>query len=57
MNQPMKGDINNQFVVFTDELNRQIVTKAAEESKSNVNISEKDVAATIAYAGNIKCKK
>lgn len=57
MNQPMTGDIHNQFVAFTDELNRQIITKAANESKSNVNISEKDVAAAIAYAGNIKCKK
>jgi penicillin V acylase-like amidase (Ntn superfamily) len=57
MNQPMQGNINDQFTKFTDELNRSIISKAAEESKENVNIPPDAVEANVVYARNIKCKK
>ena len=56
MNQSLKGDINKNFQPFTNEINRTIVEKAIEESKSQVPISDKEKEACIAYAGAIKCE-
>ena len=56
MNQSLKGDINKNFKPFSDEINRAIMEKAIEESKSQVPISDKDKEANINYARAIKCK-
>ena len=56
MNQSMKGAIHKNFKPFSNEINRAIMEKAIEESKSQVPISDKDKEANINYASAIKCK-
>lgn len=57
MNQSFKGDINNSFIPFNNETNRHVVEKAATESKSQVNIDEKEKESILAYAAGIKCNE
>lgn len=57
MNQSLKGDINRHFRSFSNEINRAIMERAVEESKSQVPISDKDKELNIAYASAINCKK
>ena len=56
MNQAMKGQVSKNFVTFTNDLNRAILEKAAEESKSIIQISDQSKNESVTYAGNIKCK-
>ena len=55
MNQALNGDINNNFKPFSTQINRAIVEKAVEESRSQVAISDKDKETSITYAGTITC--
>jgi choloylglycine hydrolase len=57
MNQLFKGDITKSFTPFTTEINRSILERAVDESKSQVPVSDKEVEANIAYANAIKCKE
>jgi len=50
-------DINNNFKPFSTQINRAIVEKAVEESRSQVPISDKDKETSITYAGTIKCNE
>jgi choloylglycine hydrolase len=55
MNQSLKGNINKNFQPYTNEINRTIVEKAVEESKSQVPIGDKEKEAALAYGDAIKC--
>ncbi|MEP7145332.1 MAG: linear amide C-N hydrolase [Ferruginibacter sp.] len=52
-----KGDVGAHFGPFDDTQNRLIVEKAVEESKSQVPMSDNEMAAIINYAKAIKCKQ
>jgi choloylglycine hydrolase len=57
MNQPMKGAIDKKFEAFNEKINRTVMYRAAEESKSQVQISEEVRESNIAYANAVACKK
>ncbi len=57
MNQALQGDIIQSFKPFTEVINRAIVEKSAEESKSQVPIGDKEKETLITYAGTVKCKE
>jgi penicillin V acylase-like amidase (Ntn superfamily) len=56
MNQSFKGDINKYFIPYNSDLNRTVVEKAVSESKSQVNISDKDKESNLSYPSGIACK-
>ncbi|MEO6721880.1 MAG: linear amide C-N hydrolase [Ferruginibacter sp.] len=56
MNQQMRGPVDKNFQPFSAEINRSVMTKAVEESKSQVTISDDEKEGNIAYAKKIKCK-
>ena len=55
MNQPLQGKVAKQFKPFTNEDNKKLLNKSAEESKSQVTISEADRARQVEYASAIRC--
>lgn len=57
MNQAMKGEIDKNFEPFSEKLNRTVMYRAADESKSQIQISEEARESNIAYANGITCKK
>ena len=56
MNQPMEGNVAKLFKTFTNEENNRLLNRSAEESKSQVTISEADRVRQAAYAASIGCK-
>jgi choloylglycine hydrolase len=56
MNQSHQGKVSKDFKHFTREDNMRLLNRAAEESKSQVTISEADRARQAAYAAAIRCK-
>ena len=57
MNQAVTGDITKLFSNYSAELNRKIVEKSFDESKSEFTISEEGRRQTWQYPGNISCFK
>jgi len=56
MNQPLHGKIAKEFKPFTKDDNKKLVDKSAEESKTQVTISEADRVRQVEYAAGIGCK-
>jgi penicillin V acylase-like amidase (Ntn superfamily) len=56
MNQSLKGDISKELKPFDIAINRLVVTKAVEESKEQVPMSNEERDAIIAYGSAVKCK-
>lgn len=57
INQIFNGDLIGYFQPFSNSINRKIMERAIEESKTQVRISDEDREANIAYASSIHCKK
>lgn len=51
-----KGDVTSQFALLDFNSNKQIISQAAEESKSLVNVSEKSINARADYFNTLKCQ-
>jgi penicillin V acylase-like amidase (Ntn superfamily) len=56
MNQSLQGKVSNQFKAFTNEDNKRLLNKSAEESKTQVTISEADRIRQVEYAAGIGCR-
>jgi penicillin V acylase-like amidase (Ntn superfamily) len=56
MNQAAHGSINKLFVDFNNDINKKIIEKAAMESRSQIDISQKAIEAQWKYIDGIKCK-
>jgi choloylglycine hydrolase len=56
MNGKEQGEISNLFSDFSDEANRQIFEKAAEQSSSRVSFSKEQKRTIHAYPATITCK-
>ena len=56
MNQSMHGKVAKEFKPFTKDENNRLVEKSAEESKTQVTISEADRVRQVEYADGIKCR-
>jgi len=56
MNQSLKGNIDNQFIPFNNDINRWITEQAIEESKSQISVSDKEKETILSYPAGIKCK-
>lgn len=57
MNQSLHGDIAANFRSFNADINRMIIEKSVEESKSRVPISAESKEMLVTYATKIKCKE
>ena len=55
LNLSVKGDVSKDFKPFNTLINRAIIKKSVDESKSRVPISNQQKEAAIAYPGTIKC--
>lgn len=55
MNQLLKGEVNENFIAFNNDLNRKILEQSASESKSRVSITEKETEKQLAYPATISC--
>jgi penicillin V acylase-like amidase (Ntn superfamily) len=56
VNKSAKGDVTRLFKAFAHATNEKIVTKAIEESKSQIVISDEEKNQTLKYANGVKCK-
>jgi penicillin V acylase-like amidase (Ntn superfamily) len=56
MNQSLQGKVSKEFKPFTKEMNEQLLDRSAEESKTQVTISEADRVRQADYAAAIGCK-
>ncbi len=56
MNQSLQGKVAKKFKPLTKEENKRLVDRSAEESKTQVTISEADRVRQIEYAAAIGCK-
>ena len=56
MNQSLQGKVSKEFKTFTNEDNKRLLNKSAEESKTQVTISEADRVRQAEYAAAIGCK-
>lgn len=56
MNQQLKGAIDQQFVLFNNDINRQVMELAIEESKSQVHIDDVEKETNLSYVNGISCK-
>ena len=56
MNQTMQGKVSSEFKPYTTEVNKQLVERSIEESKTQVNISDIDRKRLIDYPSLIKCQ-
>jgi len=52
----IKGDFQKQLKPFTDKINRAIMERSANESRSQINITQSEIDASVAYANGIRCK-
>jgi len=56
MNQSLQGKVSKAFKPFTKDENKKLVERSAEESKTQVTISEADRVKQVEYAAKISCK-
>jgi penicillin V acylase-like amidase (Ntn superfamily) len=56
MNQSLDGKVSKEFKPLTKEINRRLIDRSAEESKTEVNISESERVSYADYAAKILCK-
>ncbi|HYJ38598.1 MAG TPA: linear amide C-N hydrolase [Chitinophagaceae bacterium] len=56
MNQLLSGKVSKEFKPLTKEINKQLMDRSAEESKTQVTISEADRVRQAEYAVKIACK-
>jgi penicillin V acylase-like amidase (Ntn superfamily) len=56
MNQDAGGNINTLLIYFSKDINRKLVKKAMEQSKSRIRVSPEEMEATIGYPFEISCK-
>ena len=57
MNQHLKGAVDQQFVVFNNNINRQVMELAIEESKDQVHIDDAEKETNLAYVSGTSCKQ
>ena len=57
MNQAVQGDAAGQFKPLTKETSITLLTRASEESKSQIQIGEADIKRDVEYASRIKCQQ
>jgi choloylglycine hydrolase len=56
MNQLLSGKVSKEFKPLTKEINKLLMDRSAEESKTQVTISEADRVMQVEYAEKIACK-
>jgi hypothetical protein len=57
MNRAGDGNIASSFLDFTIEINRQLVTRSFDDSKSQFTVSEEERKQIWEYPGSIACLK
>ena len=57
MNQPASGSVGKMMVPLTDEMNLDMMSKAVQESKSQVPFNDEFIKSSVAYAAAIECSK
>jgi penicillin V acylase-like amidase (Ntn superfamily) len=55
MNQHGVGKVSSEFTEFTLEINRKLVERSAEESKSEINFTAEAIRRNWEYAGTVNC--
>jgi choloylglycine hydrolase len=57
MNQPSSGNVGKMMVPLTDEMNLNVMSRAVQESKSQVPFNDEFIKSSVAYASAIECSK
>ena len=55
MNQQSTGDISSDFLKFSNEINKKILDVSVEQSKNEIQISDRAKQEALDYPGTIKC--
>ena len=57
MNEEAKGDVSKLFKPLKAETNSRILTRAANETRRHIQLSDDDIRTLVNYAGAIVCNK